>query len=78
MSDNIYFDNILISDSLVDAQQFADETFQLKSKKRYSKEVGLGAAVIMYNGCVSLQGEAAGCLCLDGTEPDSRAAPHPQ
>ena len=47
MSDNIYFDNILISDSLVDAQQFADETFQLKSKKRYSKEVGLGAAVMV-------------------------------
>ncbi|KAF0301673.1 Calnexin [Amphibalanus amphitrite] len=49
MSDGIYFDNILISDSLVDAQQFAEETFQLKSKKRQSKEAGVIERFLKYS-----------------------------
>ncbi|XP_037086837.1 calnexin-like [Pollicipes pollicipes] len=49
MSDNIYFDNVLITDSLVDAQQFMEETFHLKSKKRYSKEAGLFDRFLKYS-----------------------------
>lgn len=49
MSDNIYFDNIIITDSLVDAHELSEQTFQLKAKRRASKEAGVIERILKYS-----------------------------
>ena len=39
MSDNIMFDNIIVADSVADAAQFAQETFDLKVMKMEKGQV---------------------------------------
>lgn len=41
MSDDILFDNIMVTDSIQDAQQFASETFDLKIMKLEKGQVSL-------------------------------------
>jgi len=49
MSDNIYFDNIIITDSLVDAHELSEQTFQLKAKRRANKEAGVIERILKYS-----------------------------
>lgn len=39
MSENVYFDNILITESLDEAKQFAEATFKQKLSKRSNDKV---------------------------------------
>lgn len=41
MSDDILFDNIMVTDSIQDAQQFASETYDLKIMKLEKGQVSL-------------------------------------
>ncbi|XP_064116003.1 calnexin-like isoform X2 [Macrobrachium nipponense] len=49
MSDNIYFDNIIVTDTVADAVQFAQETFDLKVMKMEKGQGGLIQRIISYS-----------------------------
>lgn len=48
MSDNVYFDNILITESIEEAKQFADATFKLKQNKLNKDKETFVNSVIRY------------------------------
>ncbi|KAK4319515.1 hypothetical protein Pmani_009553 [Petrolisthes manimaculis] len=49
MSDDIFFDNIIVTDNIQDAQQFAAETFDLKIMKLEKGQVGVFRRIINYS-----------------------------
>ena len=46
MSDNIYFDNIIVTDNLADAKEFAAQTFDLKVLKVNKGMVSISVSVL--------------------------------